>query len=154
MHVIGCYTLHRLQIKLTLDDSPLKGSLSIAHGHFWGASVTVVQSNQRCGSSRVGSLHESGARCSAFPIHSPNAFKVQLIDAHPPPPLFPYPNENPDFAILEIPRRRLYPKTTTRHPLMRVARAPTSPMAVLVRCGLSLSHHPSHLADYHRYVHP
>jgi hypothetical protein len=51
-------------------------------------------------------------------IHSPNAFKIQAIDAHTPP----YPTENPDpeSAILEIPRRRLNPKTTTRPPLMRV----------------------------------
>ena len=39
---------------------------------------------------------------------------------------------------------------TTRHSLKRVARAPISPMPVAVRvhCGLSLSCHPSRLADY------
>jgi hypothetical protein len=42
----------------------------------------------------------------------PNAFKMQPIDAHSLPPLFSHRNENPDpdLTILEIRRRRQYPK--------------------------------------------
>ena len=35
-------------------------------------------------------------------IHSPNIFKIQHLDVHSSPPLFPNPNENPESAILEI----------------------------------------------------
>ena len=44
--------------------------------------------------------------------YSPNASKIQPIDAHLPTPLFPKPNKNPDLTMLEIPRRRrgrIYP---------------------------------------------
>ena len=57
--------------------------------------------------------HRQFIAASSPIIHAPNVFKIQPAYVHSPPPLFPNPNENPEAAILEIPRRRLW-KVTMR----------------------------------------